>query len=245
MLQGAEPYRFPGTNDTAVLLIHGYTGSPSELRELGERLHYKGYTVQGLLLNGHGTNPEDLDGVTYEKWTQSVKSAASALKETYGKVVLVGMSMGGLLALDCASTVPVDGVIVISTPIYLFDWRSHFLWLAEKVTRSIPKRPRHIDAPARYDVAYHEMPLSGVREFLRLLSTVKKRTLPRVTAPLLIIQSEADRTVRPQSAQYIYEHAASPLKRIEMLPQRKHVLTLYKERGLVYQKIDRFLEALR
>jgi len=201
--------------------------------------------VQGLLLNGHGTNPEDLDGVTYEKWTQSVKSAASALKETYGKVVLVGMSMGGLLALDCASTVPVDGVIVISTPIYLFDWRSHFLWLAEKVTRSIPKRPRHIDAPARYDVAYHEMPLSGVREFLRLLSTVKKRTLPRVTAPLLIIQSEADRTVRPQSAQYIYEHAASPLKRIEMLPQGKHVLTLYKERGLVYQKIDRFLEALR
>ena len=104
--------------------------------------------MQGLLLNGHGTNPEDLDGVTYEKWTQSVKSAASALKETYGKVVLVGMSMGGLLALDCASTVPVDGVIVISTPIYLFDWRSHFLWLAEKVTRSIPKRPRHIDAPA-------------------------------------------------------------------------------------------------
>ena len=132
MLQGAEPYRFPGTNDTAVLLIHGYTGSPSELRELGERLHYKGYTVQGLLLNGHGTNPEDLDGVTYEKWTQSVKSAASALKETYGKVVLVGMSMGGLLALDCASTVPVDGVIVISTPIYLFDWRSHFLWLADQ-----------------------------------------------------------------------------------------------------------------
>ncbi|UQT40670.1 hypothetical protein M5E89_07395 [Acidaminococcus intestini] len=35
MLQGAEPYRFPGTNDTAVLLIHGYTGSLSELRELG------------------------------------------------------------------------------------------------------------------------------------------------------------------------------------------------------------------
>lgn len=169
-----------------------------------------------------------------------MKSAASALKETYGKVVLVGMSMGGLLALDCASTVPVDGVIVISTPIYLFDWRSHFLWLAEKVTRSIPKRPRHIDAPARYDVAYHEMPLSGVREFLRLLSTVKKRTLPRVTAPLLIIQSEADRTVRPQSAQYIYEHAASPLKRIEMLPQGKHVLTLYKERGLVYQKLTVF-----
>lgn len=108
------------------------------------------------------------------------------------------------------------------------------------MTRSIPKRPRHIDAPARYDVAYHEMPLSGVREFLRLLSTVKKRTLPRVTAPLLIIQSEADRTVRPQSAQYIYEHAASPLKRIEMLPQGKHVLTLYKERGLVYQKLTVF-----
>lgn len=94
MLQGAEPYRFPGTNDTAVLLIHGYTGSPSELRELGERLHYKGYTVQGLLLNGHGTNPEDLDGVTYEKWTQSVKSAASALKETYGNGCFGGDEYG-------------------------------------------------------------------------------------------------------------------------------------------------------
>ena len=124
----------------AVLLIHGHTGSPSELRELGNGCIIKGYTVQGLLLNGHGTNPEDLDGVTYEKWTQSVKSAASAPQGNVRQGCFGGDEYGRSSALDCASTVPVDGVIVISTPIYLFDWRSHFLWLAEKVTRSIPKR---------------------------------------------------------------------------------------------------------
>ena len=57
MLSGGEGYFWPGTSGTGVLLIHGFTGTPAELRELGEILHKRGHTVQGLLLSGHGTMP--------------------------------------------------------------------------------------------------------------------------------------------------------------------------------------------
>ena len=52
LMQGAEAYYFPG-NEVGIILVHGFTGSPAELKELGEELHKEGYTVQGVLLPGH------------------------------------------------------------------------------------------------------------------------------------------------------------------------------------------------
>ena len=54
-MQGAEGFEFQGDNGKAVLLLHGYTGSASEMRPLGEYLHKHGYTVLCPLLPGHGT----------------------------------------------------------------------------------------------------------------------------------------------------------------------------------------------
>ncbi len=242
MLTGAEPFDWKGTNDWGVLLVHGFTGSPSELRELGERLHEKGCTVMGILLKGHGTRPSDLIGVTAEDWVKQVLEGIRLLRKECPKVAVIGLSMGGLLALAGTASEPVDRLILISTPIFLYDWRVHFLWLAGQVISSLPKRRRHIDAPARYDVAYHEMPLAGVQELKRLLAWVKWQGLKQVTSPCLIIQSRADRTVRPESADYLYEHITSSVKRIYFLEEGKHVVTLYKEREEVYREIFKFLE---
>ena len=52
--QGAEEFFLPGTNGGAVLLIHGYTGTPAEMRPLGDYLQQLGYTVLGVRLAGHG-----------------------------------------------------------------------------------------------------------------------------------------------------------------------------------------------
>ncbi len=64
-LQGAEGFEFQGDNGKAVLLLHGYTGSASEMRPLGEYLHKQGYTVLCPLLPGHGTTVEELKGNYY------------------------------------------------------------------------------------------------------------------------------------------------------------------------------------
>ena len=243
MLQGAEPYFWPGTRGKGVLLVHGFTGSPSELRELGEILHRKGYTVEGLLLKGHGTDPRDLLEVKAEQWEEQVRQGVAHLKETCVQVTVIGLSMGGLLALYAGAATSADKLVVISTPIYLYDWRVYFLWLADRLPYwAIPKRPRTIDAPARYNVAYRCMPIKGVHQLVRLLQAVKRSWLPRVRQPLLIIQSRTDHTVRPESASYIEQHAASDRKQVLWVPQARHVMTLYKGRQAIYAAIEAFLE---
>ena len=133
--------------------------------------------------------------------------------------------------------------MLISTPIYLYDWRVYFLWLADRLPYwAIPKRPRTIDAPARYNVAYRCMPIKGVHQLVRLLQAVKRSWLPRVRQPLLIIQSRTDHTVRPESASYIEQHAASDRKQVLWVPQARHVMTLYKGRQAIYAAIEAFLE---
>ena len=68
---GAEPFFFAG-GEEGVLLIHGYTGAPGEMRLLGEFLHRKGYTVLGVLLPGHCTTPKNLSKYTFDDWYAEV-----------------------------------------------------------------------------------------------------------------------------------------------------------------------------
>ena len=63
----AKEFYYKGSN-TGVLLIHGFTGTPSEVRLLGEFLKDKGYTVRGILLKGHGTTIEDMRKCGYRDW---------------------------------------------------------------------------------------------------------------------------------------------------------------------------------
>ncbi len=242
MLKGAEPYLLPGTNGDGVLLIHGFTGSPAELREFGDRLHQRGYTVEGILLKGHGTCPADLLDVWAEDWLAQVKEAVAGLKEKCRTVTVIGLSMGGLLAVYAAAECGADRLVLISTPIFLYDWRIHFLWMVLPIADYLPKRRRHIDAPKKYDVAYRSMPLKGVAQLKRLLECVRFRWLAKVTVPCFIIQSKEDRTVQPESAEYLAEHMASQVCQVAMLEHGKHVLTLYKERNLVYELTDKFME---
>lgn len=243
IMSGAEPYAWQGTNGQGVLLIHGFTGSPSELRELGEQLHQKGYTVEGILLAGHGTNPRDLIGVKAETWLQQVREAVDRLRRCCKTVTVIGMSMGGLLTLYAGAETPVDKLVTLSTPIYLYDWRVHFLWLADQLPYwAIPKSPRCVDAPERYNVAYRCMPISAVHQLVRVLRLVKRRELPRVDQPILIIQSRTDHTVRPESAQYIADHVASRQKQLLWVPEARHVMTLFTGRQSIYAAIEAFLE---
>lgn len=243
LMPGGEGYFWPGTETEGILLVHGFTGSPAELRELGELLAKDGYTVLGLRLAGHGTSPEELEQVSYTQWQEQVQDAVNKLRQTCKTVTVIGLSMGGLLALYAGAACPVNRLVVLSTPIYLFDWRVHFLWLADRLPyKALPKKWRHVDAPERYDVAYHCMPIKGVHELKKLLVEVKNRWVSQVDVPILIIQSRADHTVRPESAQFIYDAVASRKKKLLWLPEARHVLTLYTGREKLYEAIRSFLE---
>src|SRR5947207_15572 len=95
-----NPFQFNrGQHPVGVLLIHGFTGSPPEVRPLGEYLAQQGLVVHGVRLPGHGTRPEDLLAVTWQDWAAHVREALDALHAECETVFVGGLSMGGLLTL--------------------------------------------------------------------------------------------------------------------------------------------------
>lgn len=110
-----DPFYFPG-DSTGILLIHGYTGSPAEMRFLGERLAHQGWTVLGLCLSGHGASSPEIGHTSWEDWVRDAESGIKDLRASCQRVVGIGLSLGGLIALYMASRGKLDGVIAMNAP---------------------------------------------------------------------------------------------------------------------------------
>ncbi len=116
----AEPFFLPGDpSKPACLLIHGFTGTPKEMRWMGDYLNGQGYTCLGIRLSGHATRPKDMVRSRWTDWTASVEDGYNLLRGVTDRVFLVGLSMGGVLSLLMSTRLDVCGVVAMSTPFEL------------------------------------------------------------------------------------------------------------------------------
>ncbi len=140
LMKGAAPFYFPG-NEIGCLVVHGFTGTPYEMRWLGQYLNQQGFTVHGPRLAGHTTTVDDMIRTTWREWYISVLAGYEMLRERCRKVFALGLSMGGALSLMLASREPVDGVVAMSSPYDFHDWREPFLPLHQPVCQDhAPRR---------------------------------------------------------------------------------------------------------
>ena len=230
---------------TGVLLIHGFTGSPPEMRLMGGYLHQRGLTVSGPLLPGHGTSVEDMNRCRWTDWTDHVEEALADLQSRCKRVFVAGLSMGSLLTLYLADLRPeLSGAILYSPAVIVAD---HFIHLTPVIKYLLPKRPKSgksdlTDPQADLHLwSYEENPLYAAHELLKLIHRVRQ-ILPRVTCPLLIIHSTRDKTIHPDSAQYTYEQAGSTDKELVTLHDSGHCLTVDSEWEEVAKKTYDFIE---
>src|SRR5688500_2485300 len=113
----AEPFFLLGdSSKPACLLVHGFTGTPKEMRGMGEYLHRQGYTCLGIRLAGHATHPEDMIRSRWTDWIASVEDGYNLLCGLTDDIFLIGLSMGGILSLLMSTRLSVKGVIAMSTP---------------------------------------------------------------------------------------------------------------------------------
>ncbi len=239
-----SPFHFPG-GPVGCLLVHGFTGSPPEMRGLGEYLAAQGYTVRGPLLPGHGTSPEEMARTGAADWLRGAEADLQRLQEACATVVVGGLSMGGVISLILASQRPVAGVVALSTPSHLSDWRVRLLPLLRYVMKWLPANSLPATdltdpaAPARLS-SYERTPTACVVELNRLIGRMR-RALPRVTAPALIIQSTGDRHIPPESGQYILDHLGSADKTLRLFHNSGHALTVDSEREAIWQVVGEFI----
>jgi carboxylesterase len=221
-----SPFDLPGDGRAAALCLHGLTGTPYEVRPLGEALARRGIRACGPVLPGHNETPARLAQVSHEAWLESARSHLSALRGACERVFVVGLSMGGLLALDLAATEPVDGVITVGTPLRLRQPLAWFIPLFEHLTPMWPKRHGSsiCDPVARArHPSYDVMPLHAVHELQRLQARVRPR-LARVTAPILVAHGAHDQSAHPDDARKIHAGVSSQIRELMFFESSGHVV---------------------
>lgn len=240
----AEPFFLSGTTDIALLFIHGFTASPSELLPAARLLHEKtGHTISAPLLPGHGSHPRDLNRTTWEDWYQAVQVEISYLKENYEKVFVLGLSMGGLLALHSARQYDINGVIVINAPIQNnFPLLTASAPVMRYVKPYVPKKARlqmqDLENQGRF--AYGVTPVRAFQSMMKLRQQVINE-LEDIKVPLLIMQSLKDESVNPKSGRLIYEKCSDVARLLE-LANSSHIATMGPEIEEIAEEIRNFIQ---
>ena len=226
-LEGAEPFLLPG-GAHGVLLIHGFTGLPAELRLMGEYLNARGFTVLAIRLAGHGTTVEDPSRMEHEDWMDSVRDGSAILSGVCEQVSVVGHSMGAVFAMLLSVETDVAHVVSLGAPIMIAPEQGieHLPTREACVDRYVPKARRRLqNVPCGANNTYRRMPLVSIHEMMDVIAILCGQ-IAKVTAPILIVHGERDHTADPKSADYLYENVRSPRCEKYILPDAGHLLPL-------------------
>lgn len=242
----AEAFLLPGTNDIALLFIHGITASPSEVYPTAKLIHeLTQCTVKGILLPGHGTTLADLSLTRWTDWYDTVKKETEELQKTHRKVYVAGLSMGGLLSLYAGiKMTQIAGIISINAPIFL---RIPLPGLLAPVMRlfvnNLPKVQtswnKELNSLGRFN--YDATPIDAFQSMWQLRHKVTAG-LKNITQPLLVIQSLRDETVRSDSGRFIASHAVNASVDLMELQSSRHVATMDREKEAIAKKIADFIK---
>ncbi|MBT8485546.1 MAG: alpha/beta fold hydrolase [Phycisphaerales bacterium] len=239
----------PGAR-TGVLLAHGYLACPEEVRTLAEAIHAAGVTVYAVRLDGHGTAPRELTTVSWRDWMATMRRGHAVLRTRCDRCIVGGFSFGSLLAAILAAEpgVEVDGLFTINAPLTLrhplaplIGTVFHCNRLLARLHRRDAAGPRR-NASESPDLNYQTDYLHSLRELRRAIAACR-RTLSHVTAPALILQSEADSVVAPSSATELLRRLGGPAT-MRWLPGRRHVVVRGPGSELVFAHVLAHVERL-
>ncbi len=228
-----------------MLLIHGFTGSPAEMRPIGEYLHERDVTVSAPLLPGHGTTPEDLNQKRWQDWYRCVEEALGELGAACDPVFIGGLSLGAVLTLRLAAEhAALSGAVAYSPAVMTADKRSFLLPILKHIIPQVPKPHLFLsDLSADERLwCYDVYPTKAAHEVLKLAHRTK-RQLRRIDRPLLIIYSAKDEALHPDSAQFTYRKAGTEEKEIVALEDCGHALTVDRQWQEVAERTYAFIES--
>lgn len=221
-----------GSRRNAALLVHGFPGTPAEMRAVGAALHGAGWTARGLRLPGFGSEIPTLIYRRYPEWTRAVAEALDELRRDHARVLLVGYSFGAALCVEVAAGAKPDGLILLAP----FVWAEP-AWARAAVALARPFLPHAFRPYARADFADPRfrrgmtrfMPdvdwddpqaQQAVRDFkvpVTLLAEVRQtrralRLAPQVRAPALVVQGAQDPVSRPALTTQLVRRLGGPVR---------------------------------
>jgi carboxylesterase len=234
--------------------VHGLTGTPYEMRYLGEQLAAGGVRVLGVKLAGHASTPEELGATTHQNWYESVVNGCERLR-TYGDpIVVVGLSMGGVLATRLAvdQGEALSAVVLLSPAFFLPYWQRAALAAIRKLGPltgmiylcSSAGADIHDAAARQIHPSARIMPLSAALSLCELSAIVRPR-VSRLMQPTMLMHSRADHTCPfDKNVEFLMANLGSVRKRLIALEESYHVITVDTEKERVAAEVTGFIREL-
>ena len=211
-----------------VVLIHGFTGSPSELQLLAEALNSEGYGVEVPLLMGHGTNLNELMGVHPQQWIDPLDALINRLLSEGQKVVVGGLSLGSILSLQLALRYPqIKALLLYSPPVRSGDPRRFLAPFLIRFTQSLPKPASDFFDPSAAERlwSYDRYPVATSARVLDLISRTRKQ-LTHIQQPLLAIASRHDKVISSSGIELLMRNVQSSPRELCWLERSSHAITV-------------------
>jgi carboxylesterase len=243
-VEGGKPFLFEG-NEVGVLISHGFTGTTSGMKPLGEYLHKtEGWTVLGARLKGHGETPQAMSMTTAEDWIRSIEEGLTTLQGRCKHILMAGLSMGGCLTLYMAAKYPhvFKAIAPINACLY-FGAPDFAAWAYDKdAPATIKGVGNDVKDPSIVEIAYADVPVPCIREIYGLMA-ITRDLLPRVTAPALVLVSPEDHVVPAANSDVIMQSIKSAKRELLLLQNSYHVATIDYDKDLINESVRRFFKA--
>jgi carboxylesterase len=243
LLPDADPFYQDGS-DVGVLLVHGFTGSPRSMKEWGHFLAAAGYTVSVPRLPGHGTSWQEMNKTRWQDW---YGEAERELKDLAGRcrvVYVMGLSMGGSLALRLAEQNPdIAGLVVVNAAVHTERPDRHLLPYLRHVVPAFPGITNDIKKPGVDEGGYTKIPLQAAYSLQQLWKQVKD-DIGQIKQPMLVMRSAEDHVVEASNTEWILEHVASDDVTFIELENSYHVATMDYDAELIFNESVAFMERL-
>jgi carboxylesterase len=254
---------------SGVLLIHGLTGTPAEMRFVGNGLNRAGFTVLGVQLAGHCGDEADLLATGWRDWYASVVQAAERLRDDVDHLFVAGLSMGAVLALKLAIDRPrdVDGIGLYGTTFFHDGWATPLIGrfasllplgmklglFRDRISMENPPygikderiRNRIVSAMLSGDSEAGGLagfPWPSLAEFQRISLHVRNR-IGRVRAPCIVVHSSDDDIASLKNVRIVQRGVRAPVETV-LLDDSYHMVTVDRQRGELIERSAGFFRRI-
>jgi len=257
-----------GNSEHAVLLVHGLTGTPAEMKHYGKQIARKGLSVVCPVLAGHCASVGELSRTRWQHWLASMEAVFLEMRKHYKTVFVSGLSMGALIALLLAAKYQkaVAGVILLSATFVYDGWniplfkqrfllplvlysplRYYMQWeetapygiKCERTRAMVAAVLENKDALTAEKIGYFKTPATVIYQSVKLISAARK-CLPKVASPVLIVHSTEDDMASLKNAYLVEKSVASQRIDTFYIGDTYHVVTLDKRKDDIAKRSAEF-----